>query len=286
MQRLIERRPPGPPSDTSEARDSRGSPHVNPGAGRGCLRAVCSCGWQSPVFGADKTTGTMDPLQQASDARDLHEWDASLLLARRLRHGQRRCFGPATLASSCDRVCASRPGTRFKSGAALRAWAPTRPVCCYALGRGGVQQSPASRRSTRRGDFWKRLLTDCVVGGLRIERRRSNGTGRIGMLGHGRIVPSVHQATLRVELGFEHQATASWGFPFRVPGDGLVQGIGVPRAVPLAGFETYDVAPEGDPAVVGKCWNRRFPLEQRLFRVGCLGCVWSFRTSCVPDVYR
>jgi hypothetical protein len=45
----------------------------------GCLRAVCSCGWQSPVFGADKTTGTMDPLQQASDARDLHEWDASLL---------------------------------------------------------------------------------------------------------------------------------------------------------------------------------------------------------------
>jgi hypothetical protein len=46
--------------------------------GEGCLRAVCSCGWRSPVFGADKTTGTMDPLQQAMDARDLHEWDASL----------------------------------------------------------------------------------------------------------------------------------------------------------------------------------------------------------------
>jgi hypothetical protein len=46
--------------------------------GEGCLRAVCSCGWHSPIFGADKTTGTMDPLQQASDAVDLHEWDTSL----------------------------------------------------------------------------------------------------------------------------------------------------------------------------------------------------------------
>ena len=46
--------------------------------GEGCLRAVCSCGWHSPVFGADKSTGTMDPLQQASDAGDLHEWEASL----------------------------------------------------------------------------------------------------------------------------------------------------------------------------------------------------------------
>jgi len=46
--------------------------------GEGRVRAVCSCGWSSPVFGADKTIGTMDPLQQAMDARDLHEWDASL----------------------------------------------------------------------------------------------------------------------------------------------------------------------------------------------------------------
>jgi hypothetical protein len=46
--------------------------------GEGCVRSVCSCGWASPVFGADKTTGTMDPLQQATDARDLHEWDVSL----------------------------------------------------------------------------------------------------------------------------------------------------------------------------------------------------------------
>lgn len=46
--------------------------------GEGSVQAVCSCGWRSEVFGADKNTGTMDPLQQATDARDLHEWDASL----------------------------------------------------------------------------------------------------------------------------------------------------------------------------------------------------------------
>lgn len=46
--------------------------------GEGCVQAVCSCGWRSAVFGADKTTGTMDPLQQAVDAGDLHEWDASI----------------------------------------------------------------------------------------------------------------------------------------------------------------------------------------------------------------
>jgi hypothetical protein len=44
----------------------------------GKVQATCSCGWRSAVFGADKTTGTMDPLQQAMDARDLHEWEASL----------------------------------------------------------------------------------------------------------------------------------------------------------------------------------------------------------------
>ena len=46
--------------------------------GEGGVQAVCSCGWQSPVFGADKTTGTMDPLQTAAEAGDLHEWDMSL----------------------------------------------------------------------------------------------------------------------------------------------------------------------------------------------------------------
>jgi hypothetical protein len=51
---------------------------TNQELGEGCLRAVCSCGWRSPVFGADKSAGTMDPLQQASDAGDLHEWEASL----------------------------------------------------------------------------------------------------------------------------------------------------------------------------------------------------------------
>jgi hypothetical protein len=44
----------------------------------GCALATCSCGWRSPVFGEDKTTGTMDPLQQATDAGDLHEWEMSM----------------------------------------------------------------------------------------------------------------------------------------------------------------------------------------------------------------
>jgi hypothetical protein len=46
--------------------------------GEGAVQAVCSCGWRSPVFGADKATGTMDPLQEATDAGDMHEWDASI----------------------------------------------------------------------------------------------------------------------------------------------------------------------------------------------------------------
>ena len=46
--------------------------------GEGGVRAVCSCGWRSQVFGQDKTGGTMDPLQQAMDARDLHEWEMSM----------------------------------------------------------------------------------------------------------------------------------------------------------------------------------------------------------------
>ena len=46
--------------------------------GEGGAQAVCSCGWRSPVFGADKVTGTMDPLQEATDAGDMHEWDASI----------------------------------------------------------------------------------------------------------------------------------------------------------------------------------------------------------------
>jgi hypothetical protein len=33
--------------------------------GEGGMQAVCSCGWRSAVFGADKTTGTMDPLRPA-----------------------------------------------------------------------------------------------------------------------------------------------------------------------------------------------------------------------------
>jgi hypothetical protein len=30
------------------------------------------------VFGADKAAGTMDPLQHAAEADDLHEWEMSL----------------------------------------------------------------------------------------------------------------------------------------------------------------------------------------------------------------
>jgi hypothetical protein len=47
-------------------------------AGEGGVQAVCPCGWRSPVFGADKTAGTMDPLQRAAEAGDLHEWEMSL----------------------------------------------------------------------------------------------------------------------------------------------------------------------------------------------------------------
>ena len=33
--------------------------------GEGSVQAVCSCGWWSPVFGAGKAAGTMDPQQRA-----------------------------------------------------------------------------------------------------------------------------------------------------------------------------------------------------------------------------
>ena len=46
--------------------------------GAGCVQAVCSCGWRSPVFGADKPADTMAPPQRAADAGDLHEWEMSL----------------------------------------------------------------------------------------------------------------------------------------------------------------------------------------------------------------
>ncbi|HZZ52635.1 MAG TPA: hypothetical protein VFE65_37530 [Pseudonocardia sp.] len=44
--------------------------------GEGAVQAICSCGWRSEVFGADETLGTMDPLQQAREAADLHGWDS------------------------------------------------------------------------------------------------------------------------------------------------------------------------------------------------------------------
>lgn len=30
--------------------------------GEGATQVVCSCGWRSPVFGRDKSVGTMDAL--------------------------------------------------------------------------------------------------------------------------------------------------------------------------------------------------------------------------------
>lgn len=44
----------------------------------GAAQAICICGWRSPVFGVDKNTGTMDALEQAANAADLHVWEADL----------------------------------------------------------------------------------------------------------------------------------------------------------------------------------------------------------------
>ena len=62
--------------------------------GGGGVPAACACGWRSLVFGAGKTTGMMDPLQQATDAGDLHQWGMSLRWARRRPVVTRR-VGPA-----------------------------------------------------------------------------------------------------------------------------------------------------------------------------------------------
>jgi hypothetical protein len=43
-----------------------------PATGQGEVRAVCSCGWHSKVFGAGKGTRGMDPLRKAAGAADVH----------------------------------------------------------------------------------------------------------------------------------------------------------------------------------------------------------------------
>ena len=48
------------------------------GLGEGIAQAVCDCGWESPRFGADKRLGTMDALQAATEAADLHQWERSV----------------------------------------------------------------------------------------------------------------------------------------------------------------------------------------------------------------
>ena len=47
-------------------------------AGEGGVQAVWSCGWRSPVSGTGKAAETVDSLQRAADAGDLHEWEMSL----------------------------------------------------------------------------------------------------------------------------------------------------------------------------------------------------------------
>lgn len=44
----------------------------------GQTQARCSCEWRSERFGGDKQSGTMDALQQARDAGDLHQWDIDM----------------------------------------------------------------------------------------------------------------------------------------------------------------------------------------------------------------
>jgi hypothetical protein len=46
--------------------------------GEGGAQALCACGWRSPVYGTDKTSGTMDPLERAAEAGDIHVWETSL----------------------------------------------------------------------------------------------------------------------------------------------------------------------------------------------------------------
>ena len=46
--------------------------------GEGMTQAVCDCGWHSARFGGDKRLGTMDALQEAQDASDIHQWESSL----------------------------------------------------------------------------------------------------------------------------------------------------------------------------------------------------------------
>ena len=47
-------------------------------AAEGGAQAVCSCGWRSPVSGTGTTAETMDSLQHAAEAGDLHEREMSL----------------------------------------------------------------------------------------------------------------------------------------------------------------------------------------------------------------
>jgi hypothetical protein len=66
-------RPPSPENSAVWITTSASSKPARAG-----VQAVCSCGWRSPIFGADKTGGTMDALQRGVYAGDLHQREASL----------------------------------------------------------------------------------------------------------------------------------------------------------------------------------------------------------------
>jgi len=81
--------------------------------GEGGVQAVCSCGWRSPVFGADKTTGTMDPLQHATEAADLHEWEMSLRLAGRMSCGWLRPAADSHDGHTARSSCSPQPAATY-----------------------------------------------------------------------------------------------------------------------------------------------------------------------------
>jgi hypothetical protein len=71
--------------------------------GEGGVQAVCSCGWRSPVYGTDKTAGTMDPLQRAAEAGDLHLSHIGQSGNDVTRFGAGRVAGPARSPSRVRR---------------------------------------------------------------------------------------------------------------------------------------------------------------------------------------
>jgi hypothetical protein len=49
---------------------------------KGTVQVFCGCGWCSGVFGAEQDVATTDARRQATEAQDLHMWEAELLCSR------------------------------------------------------------------------------------------------------------------------------------------------------------------------------------------------------------